>query len=70
MLRLEAVEKRYELCGVKPLVLRGISLHIEKGEMVAIMGPSGSGKTTLLNILGLIDRPTNGRYWINGIDHL
>ena len=70
MLRLEAVEKRYELCGVKPLVLRGISLHIEKGEMVAIMGPSGSGKTTLLNILGLIDRPTNGRYWINGIDAL
>jgi putative ABC transport system ATP-binding protein len=70
VIRLEAIEKTYELCGVETHVLRGISLHIEKGEMVAIMGPSGSGKSTLLNILGLIDRPTNGRYWINGIDAL
>lgn len=70
MLKLEAVEKRYELSGVKTHAIRGINLHIEKGEMVAIMGPSGSGKTTLLNILGLIDRPTNGHYWIEGIDAL
>jgi putative ABC transport system ATP-binding protein len=47
-------------------VLQGISLTIDKGEMVAIMGPSGSGKSTLLNMIGLLDRPTSGSYLLNG----
>lgn len=66
ILELEKVEKTYRTGKLAVPVLRGVSLGIEKGEMVAIMGPSGSGKSTLMNILGLLDRPTKGQLKIDG----
>jgi len=68
LLELEGVTKKYNLGDVDVPVLRGITLNIETGESVAIMGSSGSGKSTLMNILGCLDRPTSGRYLLNGRD--
>jgi putative ABC transport system ATP-binding protein len=68
VIRLENVHKTYDLGEMKVYALRGISLEIRTGEFVAIMGASGSGKSTLMNILGCLDRPTRGHYYLDGID--
>ncbi len=66
LIRLENIHKTYHLGEVDVPVLRGISLSIDRGELVALMGASGSGKTTLMNILGFLDHPTSGKYWLDG----
>jgi putative ABC transport system ATP-binding protein len=68
LIKLENVVKIYDLGAEKVHALRGINLEIEKGEYVAIMGPSGSGKSSLMNIIGCLDTPTSGRYFLNGIN--
>jgi ABC-type lipoprotein export system ATPase subunit len=68
LIELEDVRKSYQLGQTTVEALRGISLSIDFGQYVAIMGPSGSGKTTLLNILGCLDRPSSGRYLLDGQD--
>jgi ABC-type lipoprotein export system ATPase subunit len=66
LIQLEDVRKTYHLGEIDVPVLKGVSLTIGRGEMVALMGASGSGKTTLMNILGCLDRPTAGRYLLDG----
>ena len=68
MIEIENVTKIYAMGSVEVPALAGVSLHIGRGEMVAIMGASGSGKSTLMNILGCLDVPTAGRYTLDGED--
>ena len=68
VIRVEDVHKYYELGETRVHALRGVSLEIEGGEFVAIMGASGSGKSTFMNMLGCLDRPSSGRYLLEGID--
>jgi len=68
MIELQAVERSYAMDGQSVRALDGVDLRIERGEFVAITGASGSGKSTLLNLLGCLDRPSAGRYTLDGTD--
>jgi putative ABC transport system ATP-binding protein len=68
VIRLENIHKVYDSGDVRVHALRGVSLEIERGGFVAIMGTSGSGKSTMMNILGCLDRPTQGHYYLDGVD--
>ena len=68
LIRCADLWKVYRLGDVEVQALRGLNLTIEQGEFLAIMGSSGSGKSTLMNMLGCLDQPTKGHYWLNGID--
>jgi putative ABC transport system ATP-binding protein len=65
-IRTEALTKTYEMGAELVHALQGVDLEIRKGEYVAIMGPSGSGKSTLMNLIGCLDSPSSGRYWLAG----
>jgi ABC-type lipoprotein export system ATPase subunit len=66
LIELKEIFKTYHIGDMQVPVLKGVSLQIGAGELVALMGSSGSGKSTLMNILGCLDRPSSGEYWLNG----
>jgi len=68
IVRIRDVEKTYYVGEVAVPAVRGVSLDIHRGELVAIMGPSGSGKSTLMHILGALDRADRGQYWLDGVE--
>ena len=68
MIELENITKIYHMGKVEVPALRGVSLSVQQGEMVALIGASGSGKSTLMNIMGFLDKPTEGRYILEGVD--
>src|SRR3989304_7058754 len=65
-IRTEGLTKTYRLGAEEVQALRGVDLEIHRGEYLAIMGPSGSGKSTLMNLIGCLDTPTAGKYWLAG----
>jgi putative ABC transport system ATP-binding protein len=68
VVKLEAIHKTYSNGEIAVRAVRGVTIDIHRGEFVALMGASGSGKSTLMNLLGCLDRPTSGRYLLDGID--
>jgi putative ABC transport system ATP-binding protein len=68
LIRVEEVHRVYDLGETRVHALRGVSIEVRSGDFVAIMGASGSGKSTFMNILGCLDRPSSGRYWLEGTD--
>ena len=66
IIRLEGITREYLMGSERVLALRGVDLTIRRNEYVAIMGPSGSGKSTMMNMLGALDTPSAGKYWLNG----
>ena len=66
VIRLRELAREYQMGEERILALRGVSLEIRRNEYAAIMGPSGSGKSTLMNVVGCLDTPTGGEYWLNG----
>src|SRR5947209_18941358 len=68
IVRIDHLSKYYYLESVTVRALRGVSLTVDEGDFVALMGPSGSGKSTLLNVLGCLDRPTSGKYFLGDED--
>ena len=66
MIKVENLSKSFRTEEVETIAFNGVSFEVKDGEFVAIMGPSGCGKSTLLNILGLLDNPTGGKYWLDG----
>ena len=66
MIRLQGVRKQYQMGDQTVHALQGVDLHIRRNELVAFIGASGSGKSTMMNIVGCLDRPSSGEYWLNG----